>query len=585
MRKKLEVARLTRFIFSAALLFALKAPATTYFVATNGVDTNSGTSTNTPWLTIQHAADTVTPGDSVFVRGGVYNERVTFDVSGSATGGLVAFQNYPGETPVVDGTGLAIPKLDYATGLFEFTNASYVSIQGFEIRDYQTTSAGDVPAGIDITGAPHDLTFISNRVHNIANLNNSTSANAYGIAVHGTLAQPISKLVFRSNEIYSNSTGQSETFSLDGNCNGFEISGNFVHDNNNIGIGFIGYEGVSSDASQDYTRNGVCRSNIVWNISASSNASEGKEYDADGIYSDGGSNVLIELNIVHNCDIGVEMASEHKGQAAEACVCRDNLIWSNYTTGISIGGYSTAVGRTINCVITHNTLYHDDTLQSGTGEMELQYAPVGNTITHNIFAANSQNLLISDNFKQNTNNILDWNLYFSPGGATNSAWQWEKTTYTGFSAYKAATTNDTHSIFADPSFINTSNTNFHLSFYSPAVNAGDPDFQSLTNMPEETDIDLQPRVAGGRTDIGADELNIFSPTLAITLPAANELLVQLTGEPGHPFVWQQSGSVSGGWFSFQTNAAAAVYWSGPEILNVTDSIPLTAGFFRAQMAQ
>lgn len=572
-----------RLILSAVLLFGLKVPAASYFVATNGVDTNPGTSTNAPWLTIQHAADTVMPGDSVFVRGGVYNERVTFNVSGSEAGGLVTFQNYAGETAVVDGTGLPIPTLAYATGLFEFTNASYVSIQGFEIRNYETTSTANVPAGIDITGAPHDLTFISNRVHNIANLNTSTSANAYGIAVHGTLAQPISNLVFRSNEIYSNSTGQSETFSLDGNCDGFEISGNFVHDNNNIGIGFIGYEGVSSDANQDYARNGVCCSNIVWNITASGNASEGNQYDADGIYSDGGSNVLIELNIVHNCDIGVEMTSEHKGHAAEACVCRDNLIWSNYTTGISIGGYSTAVGRTMNCVITHNTLYHNDTLQSGTGEMELQYAPVTNTITHNIFVANSQDLLISDAFTQNTNNTLDWNLYFSPGGSTNSTWQWKNVNYTGFSAWKAA--NDTHSIFADPLFIDTSNANFHLSFYSPAINAGDPDFQSLTNMPAETDIDLQPRVAGGRTDIGADELNIFSPTLGIALSETNELLVQLTGEPGHPFVWQQSGAETGGWFAFLTNPAEPIYWNGPEILTITNSVALTEGFFRAQMTQ
>lgn len=574
-----------RLILSATPLFVLQASAATYFVATNGVDTNSGTTTNAPWLTIQYAADSVMPGDMVFVRGGVYKERVTFNVSGSAAGGFVAFQNYPGETPVVDGTGLPIPKLVYATGLFEFTNVSYLSIQGFEIRNYQTNSTSDVPAGIDITGAPHNLTFISNRVHNIANLNTSTSGNAYGIAVHGTLAQPISNLVFRSNEIYSNATGQSETFSLDGNCNSFDISGNLVHDNNNIGIGFIGYEGVSSDANQDYARNGVCRSNMVWNISASGNASEGNQYDADGIYSDGGSNVLIELNLIHNCDIGVEMASEHKGHAAEGCVCRDNVIWSNYTTGISIGGYSTSVGRTINCVIAHNTLYHNDTLQSGTGEMELQYAPVSNSITHNIFVANSQNLLISDNFTQNTNNRLDWNLYFAPGGSNSSVWQWKKTTYTGFGTYQTATTNDAHSVFGDPAFINAGNGNFHLSFDSPAVNAGDPGFQSLNNMPIETDIDLQLRVAGGRTDIGADELNILSPTVGIAQPAANELLLQLTGEPGHAFVWQQSGAVSDGWLPFLTNPAVPVYWSGPEIITVTDSVAVPVMFFRAQMPE
>lgn len=466
-----------RFSSLSRMLFILVFPAwtasaTNYYVATNGLDANPGTLAS-PWLTLQHAVYTVAPGDTVFVRGGIYNETVGFGVNGSPTAS-VTFENYPGETPIVDGTGLKVPEADYAAGLFEFTNASYVVIQGFEIRNFQTNSTSLVPAGIDITGSPHDLTFISNRVHNISNPNTSSDGNAYAIAVHGTTAAPISNLVFRCNEIYSNSTGQSETFSLDGNCNGFEISGNLVHDNDNIGIGFIGYEGVSSDSTQDYTRNGVCRSNVVWNISAFNNPSEENEYDADGIYSDGGSNVLIELNLVHNCDLGVEMASEHKGHAAMGCICRDNILWSNYTTGISIGGYSTSVGRTLNCVITHNTLYHNDTTMSGTGEFEMQYSPVSNTFTHNILIANSQNQLISDYFTQNTNNTLDWNIYDAPGGSNNGIWMLKNKTYTGFSAWLSGTTNDTHSQFTDPLFINATNLNFHLSIGSPAINAGDP---------------------------------------------------------------------------------------------------------------
>jgi hypothetical protein len=552
--------------------------ANTYFVATNGVDTNVGTSTNTPWRTIQKAANTLAPGDTVFVRGGIYNEAVTFNVSGSVTGGRITFQSYPGETANVDGAGLTVPSAAYAAGLFEFTTASYLVIQGFEIRNYQANSTTVVPAGIDITGAPHDLTFISNRVHNIANLNTTANSQAYGIAVHGTLPQAISNLVFHCNEVYSNTLGQSESFSLDGNCNGFDISGNLIHDNNNIGLDFIGYEGVCSDASQDYTRNGACRNNLVWNISDATNpAYPANDYSADGIYCDGGSNVLVELNQVYHCDLGVELASEHKGHATSGCVCRDNLIWSNYTTGISIGGYSTSVGRTINCVITHNTLYQNDTLQSGTGEMEFQYAPVTNTITHNIFVANSQNLFIRDSFTQNTNNIVDWNLYFSPGGTNGSTWMWANKTYTTFSDWRKGTTNDLHSQFADPLFINATNANFHLSLTSPAVNAGDPAFQSLTNETVETDIDRQPRIAGGRTDIGADELNILSASLGIG--RAGNGLVQLysRGEPGHPFVWEQSATLSG-WLAFLTN-----YSDAAGQINFTNAMAGGARFFRNYM--
>ncbi len=438
------------FLSSAVLC----ANAAEFYVATNGDDSLPGSPAQ-PWRTIQHAANSVSPGDTVFVHGGIYSERVTFGTSGT-TGNPVTFQNYPGENPVVDGTGLPIPRLDYATGLFEFTNASYLVVQGFELRNYQTQSASFTPAGIDITGAPHDLTFVSNRVHDIANLNKTRAANAYGIAVHGTLPQAISNLVFRGNEICSNVLGQSETFSLDGNCNGFEISGNFVHDNNNIGIGFIGWEKVCSDKRQDYARNGICRSNVVQNISDANNpAYPPSDFSADGIYCDGASNVVIELNQVVNCDIGVEMASEHHGHAASACICRNNLIWSNNSAGISIGGYASKVGRTENCLITGNTLFHNNTQWTnlavgGFGEFLLQFDPVSNVFTNNVVVANEQNLLIANPFKQNVKNLIDWNVYFAPGGSNNSVWQWKKKSYVGFAAYRAATTNDAHSVFTNP---------------------------------------------------------------------------------------------------------------------------------------
>jgi hypothetical protein len=387
-------------------------------------------------------------------------------------------------------------------------------------------------------------------------------------------------------------TGGSETFSLDGNVNGFEISGNYVHDNNNIGIGFIGWEtNVCTDLKQDYARNGICRSNTVWNISGINNAGEQYSYDADGIYSDGGSNVLIELNLVHNCDLGIEMSSEHSGHASIACVCRDNVVWSNNYTGISIGGYQTTkVGSTTNCVITHNTLYHNNvqylnSTYAGSGELLVQWAPASNIISDNIFVANAQNFFIGNYFGKGSNNVVDWNIYSSAGGAAASQWEWGNKSYTGFTAYQAASTNDPHSTFTDPLFINATNLNFHLSTNSPAINAGDPNFRSVTNLAQETDIDLQPRVAGGRTDIGADELNILSPTLAISSLASGQCLLQLTGEPGHPFVWQASTALPGGWASFLTNPSAPVYWNGPQVFTLTNPASLAMQFFQAQMTQ
>ena len=49
----------------------------TFYVSKTGNDTNSGSFT-APWLTIQHAANSVTAGATVYVESGVYNESVNF---------------------------------------------------------------------------------------------------------------------------------------------------------------------------------------------------------------------------------------------------------------------------------------------------------------------------------------------------------------------------------------------------------------------------------------------------------------------------------------------------------------------------
>src|SRR6476619_4878241 len=90
---------------------SVNSPAVTNYVATTGNDTNVGTLA-APWRTVQKAANTVAAGDTVLVRGGVYNERVTVNVSGTAAAGYVSFRSYPGETAVLDGTGVTVPSTD-----------------------------------------------------------------------------------------------------------------------------------------------------------------------------------------------------------------------------------------------------------------------------------------------------------------------------------------------------------------------------------------------------------------------------------------------------------------------------------------
>ena len=82
----------------------------TYYVSTSGNDTNPGTEQQ-PFKTIQKAADSVAAGDTVYVKGGTYNEQIRITASGTA-GNYITFLPYNNETVVIDGAGSKVSNMD-----------------------------------------------------------------------------------------------------------------------------------------------------------------------------------------------------------------------------------------------------------------------------------------------------------------------------------------------------------------------------------------------------------------------------------------------------------------------------------------
>lgn len=496
--------RSCRFLTLAVIIAVLPvqvAAAINFYVATNGDDANPGT-LQQPWRTIQKAANAAVPGAVVYVRGGVYQERVNVNVSGSAAQGYITFRNYPDEKPVVDGTGRVVPGVP--NGLFLVAGRSYLVIQGFELRNYKTATLTRVPAGIYVRGSSHHIRIRNNRIHHIAhNGKVAHDVDAHGIAVYGDNAsQSINNLTIEGNELYALTLGSSESLVVNGNVDGFKILGNKVHDNNNIGIDAIGFEKVSSNPATDQARNGLIARNLVYNIDSFGNPAYGTDRSADGIYVDGGINIVIERNYVHHSNIGIELASEHQGKSTRNIIVRNNFIYLNDIVGISLGGYDKLRGRTQLCTVVNNTLFRNDRLQWGNGELMLQFDTRDNVIKNNIFQANTQNLLITNPFIENTGNQLDYNIYFtSLGNAASAQWQWKKLWYSGFDAYRAGTGNDVLSFFVDPLLVGTiAPFDLHIQPASPAINSGE-----LLNAAGQFDIDGQARVQGAMIDIGADE--------------------------------------------------------------------------------
>ncbi|MED5016053.1 right-handed parallel beta-helix repeat-containing protein [Paenibacillus chibensis] len=484
------------------------AAGTEYYVATSGSDSNAGTSAS-PWKTLQHAADAAGPGSTIYVRGGVYNEKLKITKSGSANQGPITFTSYPSEQAVIDGSGLTVTGTE---GIIDIADASYITVKGFEIRNFTTTKNNVMPVGIYVHGAGGNLSLSNNKVHDIKNTSTPSGTDllgrdAHGIAVYGTKApDSIHDVTIDGNELYNLVLGSSESLVVNGNVDTFSVTNNKIHDNDNIGIDVIGFEGKSPNTAYDQARNGFISGNEVYNISSNNNPSYGKKLPnnsnaADGIYVDGGKDSVIERNYSYNNDIGIEIASEHAGKATSNITIRSNLVYNNRLTGIAMGGYDTKRGSTVNCKIVNNTLYKNDTLGDGSGQLYVQYDTQNNTVVNNIFVASSSNVLIYNEYTKNSGNVVDYNLYFAPGGSSNATWTWKNKEYTGFAAYKTGTGNDAHSKFADPLFLNAAANDFHLTSSSPAVDAGLTDASLIGTL----DIAGNPRVQGAGVNMGAYE--------------------------------------------------------------------------------
>jgi len=432
-------------------------------------------------------------GDRVTVRAGIYNEAVSFGRSGSAAAGFITLQGEPGA--ILDGTGRS------GQGV-TINSKDYIRVIGMTVRNFLS---GGTPMGISVEGSSRFIELRNNLIHNIESPND----NAHGIAFYGSATTPMSNIVVEGNEIRNCRLGQSEALVLNGNIDGFIVAGNIVHNNDNIGIDFIGFEGTGP-AAQDQARNGICVDNVVYNISSATNPTYGGERSADGIYVDGGRDIVLERNKVDNCDIGIEVASEHGGKATSNITVRNNFISRGYLGNILMGGYAANRGDAHNVVVVNNTTY-----QGTNGEIELQYNCDGITIKNNILYARTGQPYISNGGGNNTNVMVENNIYF---GASNTS---------------PGPFPDPRARFVNPLLVSPL-TDLHLLADSPAIGAGinlgnDAQGQLLSGA---SDIDGRPRVQGSAIDIGAHEFVVDGtvavlPSLASVVEATPERVLLL----------------------------------------------------------
>jgi uncharacterized repeat protein (TIGR02059 family) len=141
----------------------------TYYVATNGKDTNNGTSLATPFATWQKGINAAYPGDTIFVRGGIYyltGTDVKVDIDPEAyptakgrTGtkeNPICFWAYPpdyeaGNHPILDAHNV-INTTQTSYSVFGLNAVEYWHIKGITVRNaYQNDVVGRRPQGFGAT--------------------------------------------------------------------------------------------------------------------------------------------------------------------------------------------------------------------------------------------------------------------------------------------------------------------------------------------------------------------------------------------------------------------------------------------------
>jgi parallel beta-helix repeat protein len=407
--------RIASHLFALSILWTVQLHGRDLHVSPQG-DNKAEGSVSAPLQTVQFACDHASSGDVLHVAPGLYNEKLIIKTSCqliAEPGAILSGKAVKGENIIL------------------IENVDNVGITGFEIRDHAAKDG----SGIRVRGGGKDIVIRNNRIHEIR------GRDAMGITVYGTDSKrPIDGIIIDGNEIFDCDPAKSEALTLNGNVSNFQVTRNIVHDVNNIGIDMIGGEKTARDHSL-VARDGVCSGNTVYRC-----RSHYEDGYAAGIYVDGGRDIVLENNIVTQCDLGIEIGAENKGTIASGIRVRGNTVFHNDKAGIVFGGYDKNTGRVQNCQFTNNICYQNNRHKNDhNGELWIQWAS-DNVISGNTFVVNGSDSPLANIVRGAGTNSFNSNHYYTDAGSEDAFFLYHDSDVNGFAAWRAKS-GDADSVF------------------------------------------------------------------------------------------------------------------------------------------
>jgi len=484
-----------------------KPGATTYFVDRNhsaANDSNPGTE-SAPWRTIQKAANAAVAGDTVYIKEGVYSERVTLANSGAA-GGYITFKGYPGHSVVVDGTSNS-----GWHGLISIHGKDYIKVEGLEIRN------NTVGWGVLVE-------------HEEGNVNNAATHIALSdLDVHHTGGEAIQVRGNADDILIENCVARDALGSYSG-IDIYQWDGGRPHHVTVTGCtayNFPSFAGIASEQADNL----LIENNVTYNSEL-------------GIDVGSGDNNMIRKNSVYSCTNGIALSSNEDSEIYDNVIYNIydealyNYYWSAhgeaharnkwyrnliYNAGFGIyesnrKGTSGAEGPTSDHEYFNNVFYNIGTHGSyrtpfwWRGVQNIKF--YNNTVYMNAgytafeLTASSQGAEFLNNAVSISGNVAVYNINDgSSAAARDYNCYWNRNGTVG--AVGA------HDVVGNPRFANAAVGDFHLQPNSPCIDAG----TTLSGFGD--DKDGRPRPQGARWDIGAYE---FAPSLALSGAPANRAI-------------------------------------------------------------
>jgi len=211
--------------------------------------------------------------------------------------------------------------------------------------------------------------------------------------------------------------------------------------------------------------------------------------EGDGIWFDSGNfNVTVENSLSHhNKGAGIFY------EISERATIRNNICYENLGRGVYLSNAS-------DCQVLHNLFWRNGMSGVASIAVDRKYPPFGdeksrrlqgcnNVVWGNLFVDNCNpelclkepdgrdkpwdtrpELILPDEWEANTGNISDYNVFCRSPNRVMPFWKgWHVTQFADLAEWRSKTGNDTHSIIAEPLFMDAAKLDFRPAKGSPAI--------------------------------------------------------------------------------------------------------------------